>query len=487
MKGISAFIGFVFAVALGVVALTIVLTVVNPLLDRAKDTGLVNEILQNMQLLDTVIKTVASESRGSARTIAIQIPEGALKINTTMEWLVFEYSPTSNFKLDGTGGDVKIEHRPIFLEYFNQYTDGSNASSNWNTINGSWSVSSERFLGTGGIAYHNIGTKSDFSLAATIAQSNNPYGQVYVIPNDPRNLIIYLPFDGNINTTQTTAHDYSAYKNNGTLINATSANCGTNNACPLWITGKFGNATSFDGVGDLINITGVNHTNSTSFSVSFWLNPSTLRTQGVIAKTTIPTSQRWRIFMADTTGKLEFDATGDIGNVQTTTSLSTGTWYFITATYDGSTARMFVNSIFEASASASSMFNNNTNHIEIAPSETNRLNGSIDEVMVFNKNLTGTEIGFLYESSIKKVMTGEIPVINKNENITIVLASPGTSHFDNVKIKDEVGEQKIEFVLAYSGIDMVNQTRFGPGSYNIVVKNYGVNSTNNKKLIGIEE
>lgn len=487
MKGISPFVAMVLVIAFGFTAMIIVLSVVNPLLDRAKDAGIVNEATQNMQLLDAVIKAVASEAKDSKRTIHLKITEGVLRTNATSDQVFFDYEPRTKTILDGFSGDVKIESRPIFLEYFNWYGNDDNANETWTSINGSWTVSSGRFLGTGGIAYHNVGSLSGFDLAATIAHSSEPNGQVYVIPGDPRDLVLYLPFDGNVNTTVTTAYDYSAYKNNGTLLNATPATCFTSNACPSWVSGIFGNATDYDG-NDLTNITGFTQSNTTAFSVALWVKPNSTRAQGIIAKTSTPINQRWRIFMNGAGGAIEFDAQpADIGNVVSTTNLVSGTWYFITATYDGTTARIYINGKLEASGTVSTMFNNNTNHIEIAPLETNRFNGTIDEVMLFNKNLINSEIEFLYESSKKKVTSGEIPTIAGDANVTIVLASPGSSYFDNVKVKGGLGPAKIRFVLPYQNIDIVNQTRFGQGDHNIVIRHYGTNTTSNRPMIGIEE
>jgi len=486
MKGLSPLVSMVLVIAFGFTAMTIVLAVVNPLLDRAKDSGIVNEAMQNMQLLDSAIKAVASEAKGSKRTMHIKITEGVLRTDISTEHLFLEYEPRTRYILDGFSGDIKIESRPVFLEYFNWYGDNDNANETW-TINGTWSVSSGRYLGTGGIAFRNIGNQSGFDLAATVVRSADPNGQVYVVSGDPRDLVLYLPFDGNVNSTISTAYDYSGYKNNGTLLNATSATCASNNACATWIIGRFGNSTDYDGIGDLTNITGVGSFNSTSFTVAIWVNPNSTRTQGIIAKTSTPTNQRWRIFMTGTGGVIEFDTQPtELGNVQSTTNLARGTWYHVVAAYDGTNARIYVNGALESTASASTMFNNNTNHIEIAPSETNRFNGTIDEVMLFNRALTSDEIAFLYESSIEKITTGgEIPTIGRNANATIVLAAPVSTYFDNIKVK--AGDVKIRFVVPYQNIDIVNASRFGPGDHNIVINHYGTNTTVNKPMIGLEE
>ncbi len=488
MKGLSPLVSMVLVIAFGFAAMTIVLTIVNPMLDRARDSGMVNEATQNMQLIDSAIKAVASESRGSKRTVHIRITEGVLRSDIGKEWLYLDYDPKARTVLDGFSGDVRIESKQVFLEYFNQYNDDANANDTWTSVNGTWTVSSNRLLGVGGIAYHSLNKRQDFEFTASVTPSTSPYGQVYLVPGEPKDLVLYLPFDGTSNDTYRTAHDYSAYKNNGTLLNATSAACFANNACSAWVAGRFGNGTAHDGLGDFINITGSSQYNTTSFSVMFWVNPNGTRAQGVIAKTAVPINQRWRIFMNGAGGAIEFDTQpAELGNVVTTTNLAAGTWYHITATYDGTNARIYVNGAWEATSAASTMFNNNTNHIEISPSETNRFNGTTDEVMIWNRNLTDSDIAFLYQTSERKVATGgEIQPIGEDANVTIVLASPESTYFDNIKVKS--GEPSIRFIIPYNRVDIEQQIRFGPGDHNIVIRHNGTNSTNNNRpLIRIQE
>lgn len=490
MKGLSPLISMVLVIGFGVAAMTIVLTVVNPMLDRAKDSAIVNEATQNMLLIDSAIKAVASESEGSKRTVNIKITEGFLRTNRSTEWVYTEFDPRSNYEIDGFTGDIKLTSRPSFLEYFNQYLDAGSATSGvWNITNGTWTVDSNRYRGIGGVAYHVFGNISDFEFTGSIAQSVEPEGQIFLLPVDPKDLVLFLPFDGNRNDTHRTAFDYGPHANNGSFLNATGASCFSSNACPNWTdAGRFGNATLFDGIGDLINVTGVSQFNSTSFSVVFWVRPDSLRVQGIIGKTSVgnpsATTQRWRFFMTSTGGPIEFDAMpGELGNVATTTNLATNTWYHIVGTYDGTTARIYVNGVDEASATASTMFNNNTNHIEIGKEETNRFNGTIDEVMMFNRSLVESEVKFLYESSREKVTAGgkQIQHIAEDANVSMVLSSPGTSFFDNIKVKK--GEPKIRFLVPYDRVDIKDDARFGPGDHAIIIQNDGVNASNNNRPI----
>ena len=258
MKAISPLIGFVLVIAFGFIAMTVFLTVVIPMLDRARDQATINDITQSMQLLNSVVKTVASESNGSKRTIALKLTAGSLRTNSTTEWLYFDFEPKSDISLDGFAGDIRIETKPVFLEYFNQYTEGANANDTWNTLNGTWSISSGRFLGTGGIAYKNVGSLKDFEYTATIVRSAAPDGQTYVLPTDARNLVLFLPLDEG---TGTTAYDYSGYRNNGTL-----------NGGPSWITGQFGNATQFNTTNNVTVASSASLNIANEMTVEAWVN-----------------------------------------------------------------------------------------------------------------------------------------------------------------------------------------------------------------------
>ncbi|MEM5813959.1 MAG: LamG domain-containing protein [Candidatus Aenigmatarchaeota archaeon] len=503
MRGISPLVSMVLVIAFGFTVMTIVLTVVNPLLDRAKDSGIVNEATQNMQLLDAAIKAVASEAKGSKRTISIKITDGVLRTDSEKDWVYLDFEPRTKTVLDGFVGDIKIESRPVFLEYFNRYKDGDNANDTWTAVNGTWSISGGRFLGRGGIAYHNVGNQAGFDLAATVVRSSAPDGQVYVVPGDPRNLVLYIPFDGNVNTSETIAYDYSAYKNNGTLYNGSVICAGGN--CPTWVDGKFGKALRFDGVDDYVNLgTSSILGPANEISVAAWVKtPSTISVLNnynqIVARGTTDVDG-YNLYYYHLSAKFAFilkvnnTGWGTDWAIGTTTP-QPDTWYHLVGVRrSNGYVEIWVNGVMESQDTTvnSGEINYSTSpvaYIGRKPSG-NFWNGTIDEVMVFNRALSPDEIKFLYESSVKKITTaGEIPTISPSitgtVNTTIVLASPGSSYFDNVKLKS--GPAKIRFVAPYQNIDIVNQTRFGPGDHNIVIRHYGTNTTSNKPMIGLEE
>lgn len=496
MKGISPLVSFVLVIGFGVAAMTIVLTIVNPLLDRAKDSALVNEATQNMLLIDSTIKAVASESEGSKRTIQIKITEGALRANDSNEWVHMEFDPRTNYEIDGFTGDIKIISRTKFLEFFNSYADGGTATSGvWSISNGTWTIDSSRFRGIGGIAYHILGNISNFEFTGTIAQSVEPEGQIFVLPVNPRNLVLYLPFDGNRNLTHRTVFDYSGYGLNGSLLNSTSASCFSNNACPAWTdAGRFGNATEFDGIGDYITVPNSSTLNITGgITVAAWINPATssagIRT--IVNKNTSTSGNTIQLMSNEGNPHFEI-VNGTIRAATGSTTLQAGTWYHLVGVFDTTNVLIYVNGVEEARTSATGSILYADFNWAIGARLTNPIdrlfNGTIDEVMIFNTSLSEPEVKFLYESSREKVTAGskETQHIAEDGNATIVLSSPGTSFFDNIKVKQ--GEPKIRFLVPYDRVDIKDDARFGPGDHSIVIANDGVNASNgNRPIIVIRE
>ncbi len=493
MKGVSPLIAMVLVIAFGFAAMAIVVMIINPLLDRARDSGTVNEATQNMQLIDSAIKAVASEAQGSKRTIGMKITDGELRTDPGQDSVYIEFEPKSDTQLNGFSGDVRLESKPNFLEYFNEYSDGNNANDTWTLVNGgSWSINQGRLLGSGAV-YHSLGTLGGFELEGYIVSSVTPNGQIYTIPGNLSDLVLYITFDSNDNSSVNTTYDFSAYRNNGTLANSTSAACFTNNACPDWALGKFGNATAYDGIGDYTNVTNSTTLNITgsSITVSSWINVNGTGASGSL--------NNRRIISKANSSNVQYDLSIDpsrliVWRVQassdtsvSSSAISLNTWTSIVGTYDGSNIKLYVNGEQVNSTSLSGNIQGMPDGLKIgkySDGPNGIFNGTIDEVMMFNRSLTASEVKYLYDSSIKKITTGDISQsIAAGANVTLVLSSPGSTYFDNIKIK--TGQPKLRFVVPYQKIDISNQVKFGPGDHSIVIENMGLNSTTNRPRIQV--
>ncbi|MBI2545441.1 MAG: LamG domain-containing protein [Candidatus Aenigmarchaeota archaeon] len=491
MKGLSPLISMVLVIAFGIAAMTIVLTIVNPLLDSAKDSALVNEGTQNMLLIDSVMKAVSSEAEGSKRTISIKITDGVLRTDPATDWVYLDYTPKTRYEIDGFSGDVQIISKPQFLSFFNQYVDGDTASDTWTSYNGTWAIDTSRFKGTGGIAYHVLGNISNFQYTGNIIQSSSPEGQIFVLPVNPRDMVLFIPFDGNVNTSISTAYDYSGYRNNGTLSNATVATCFTNNACPSWVNGKFGNATDYDGTGDYTSLPGMGPFLGNTGTISAWINYRSLQTTTGVVDLAGSGNSGLFLYAGNGNSTVTFQYGTGAATVQVTSSstITSDTWYHVVATWDSTGGKLYLNGALVGSASQAPSISYSANGYIGSQANTASTfwTGPIDEVQIYNRSLQSPEVSFLYESSAKKVTFGgkEIQDISKYGNATIVLSSPGSSFFDTIKVK--YGPENVRFVLPYTRVDISNQARFGPGQHLIVVSHNSTNATTNKALITITE
>jgi hypothetical protein len=79
-KGAAEVITSVLLVLITTVSVSIVLMIGLPAVNRAKEAGITNEAMKNMQVIDNAIKEVASEGTGSFRAVTLLINDGDYRI-----------------------------------------------------------------------------------------------------------------------------------------------------------------------------------------------------------------------------------------------------------------------------------------------------------------------------------------------------------------------------------------------------------------------
>ena len=108
-----------------------------------------------------------------------------------------------------------------------------------------------------------------------------------------------------------------------------------------------GNALTFDGVDDYVEVPDNSSLNSNSFTVEFWFKPEVLQIQNLVRKQNPGSGDLyWRIFMADVNGSVEFDALpGEVANCKALNVAYVDTWLHIATTYDnaGQEVRIYAN------------------------------------------------------------------------------------------------------------------------------------------------
>ena len=81
------------------------------------------------------------------------------------------------------------------------------------------------------------------------------------------------------------------------------------------------------------------------------------------------------------------------------TVLTTGVWYQIAGTFDGSTVKTYVNGVLDRQVSASGILSSTTYAIDLgktADGTNNYFNGLIDDARVYNRALSAAQLAALY-------------------------------------------------------------------------------------------
>jgi hypothetical protein len=217
--------------------------------------------------------------------------------------------------------------------------------------------------------------------------------------------LAYYSFDEG---TGSTVHDGSGNGRDGTLLGGT------------WTTGKFGDAIRFAAPGDAGVDGGIEDgvlvdpfpPAVTNWSVSFWLliNASDLTAQGTVLSTEATFMGGWEVNVTPhdaTLGTLEFAFWSGSGYSSTTCAcVKLGSWTHIVAVVDGSsllTVQLFQDTVPAPPNPGQQKFFPGLTHLYMGRwggVGDRPLVGVLDEVAIFDRALSTTEIGQLYAGVI---------------------------------------------------------------------------------------
>ena len=179
------------------------------------------------------------------------------------------------------------------------------------------------------------------------------------------------------------------------------------------------NSVSFDGTNDYIDLgtsSTLNPTSSLTLSTWIYINGA-----GTGSLPTIYNSSKTSngisggIALAYTSNKIRFylDTTGSSGWVyaESNSTLSTGQWYHLVGTWDGSTVTLYIDGTAQSTtASASTIGYNTGTPAYIGRYSTNYFEGLIDEVALFNSALSVSDITSIYNSGVPADITSLSPL-----------------------------------------------------------------------------
>ncbi|TSC88006.1 MAG: Uncharacterized protein G01um10145_955, partial [Microgenomates group bacterium Gr01-1014_5] len=163
-------------------------------------------------------------------------------------------------------------------------------------------------------------------------------------------------------------------------------------------TGKFGKGGSFDGTNDYITIADSDTLSPTNKSISAWVKFGALGTNDLIAYKSAEYGLSYGFTDAGcTASRFNFAFYGGAWVcANSTTAPSTGVWYHLEGTYDGTSIRLYVNGVLEAGPTAVNAPSNSANVFDIgnySPAPTTyALNGTVDEVKLYSYARTNKQV-----------------------------------------------------------------------------------------------
>lgn len=165
------------------------------------------------------------------------------------------------------------------------------------------------------------------------------------------------------------------------------------------VAGKFRFSDSFDGTGDystMGNPTALQVTGE--LSISAWVYTGSTNTYQIIAGRLAAGQDNYSLYFDDT-GKFGFEVNGAIG-ANSTTSYVANRWYYVTGTFTPNTSiKIYVNGVLEDTNTTSvpASIDNASQNFQVgrAAGGFGDLNGKVDELRVYKRALTSSEVNQL--------------------------------------------------------------------------------------------
>lgn len=237
-------------------------------------------------------------------------------------------------------------------------------------------------------------------------------------------LVAYYPFNGN-------ANDVSGNGNHGTEQGGVALT-----------EDRFGNANSaysFDGVDDYINIPRSDSIEpANSLTVSAWVNPDDVSSwHQIITKRFSESNDPYNSYILTTSNdgasnKWLFAVSNGSAGSQTllnsTDTIASNAWSYIVGTYDGSAMNFYINGALVGSTLKTGDIGYSDLSLRIgrAIGGVQSFKGNIDDIRIYNRALTESEIQTLFSTSNPKVDTDGDGIFDDGDGNGIVGDNPCT-------------------------------------------------------------
>jgi hypothetical protein len=242
---------------------------------------------------------------------------------------------------------------------------------------------------------------------------------------------------------------YKLDETSGVVVDSLGINNGTNNGATRGVTGKINTAYDFDGSNDRIDIARVAALEPQYVTLNAWVYLDGTNTNAMVIDkdgtynlwvntnniyTSVWAGGNWRTYLSSTN------------------PVTTGNWHMLTMTYNGASVMAYIDGLYLGKTDYSGVIAQTGNGIfnighRKALGASYAFNGQIDEVGIWSRALSSTEVSELYNSG-----SG----ITYGECLTITLLSPenyynstnSTIDFSaNLIDEEELGIQNVSLVI----------------------------------------
>lgn len=264
---------------------------------------------------------------------------------------------------------------------------------------------------------------------------------------------------------------YKLDETSGTVLDAEGTNDGTNNGATPNVTGKLGTAYSFDGTNDYIDMNDVLDTGTGAYSVSGWFKTSDTGVfKQIVGKTEAAASSSWEIRVTSSnTLNASFREGASADSVTTSTTVTDGSFHFfvLTRPASGGTVKLYLDA--EAAITATNNSRNTDNAFDFRIGRTNNnifpFNGTIDEIGVWDKELSAAEVAELYNSG--NGLAYPFNIIISPSALTLSTVDPSPSFFIDVT---QGAAMLMSTILGSVVVDTTNRNMGSRGTQEILTR-----------------
>ena len=238
----------------------------------------------------------------------------------------------------------------------------------------------------------------------TVPATTQGYTATYQVGLPPPNQVAAFSFSEGGGATTI---DNSGSGHNATLVNG-----------PTWTTGKYGNGISFDGIDDYVSVANPSTLNfgTSDFTIAAWVKrQATGAEHNILSKTA---SGAWvsggkEFYISGSDNTLGFGCFGIGPDVHSTGTITDdGLWHYVTVTFTDSsnTVRLYIDGVLSGNGTLNLPADVGSHAIRIGSNPGGTFfRGALDEVRVFNRALSQSEIQNVMNISIVPAPTPTPP------------------------------------------------------------------------------